>query len=86
MHEKSVFCVISVSFTKMYYLLMTALILVVFIVVTRILSSLVKGCLVSVLVFLIVITAFLLYKSTVEPIEVFGIYKIHNLEITKLNN
>jgi hypothetical protein len=26
----------------------------------------------------------LLYKSSVEPIEVFGIYKINNFEITKL--
>lgn len=68
----------------MYYVLMALLILVVFVVAARILSSLVKGCFVAVSLFLIVITIFLLYKSTVEPIEVFGIFKIDNLKITKL--
>jgi len=48
------------------------------------LSSLIKGCFVAVSLFLIVITIFLLYKSTVEPIEVFGIYRIDNFRITKL--
>ncbi|KKS30898.1 MAG: hypothetical protein UV03_C0018G0003 [candidate division WWE3 bacterium GW2011_GWE1_42_16] len=68
----------------MYYVLMTLLILVVFIVATRILSSMLKGCFVAVGLLLIVITIFLLYKSTVEPIELFGIYRIDNFQITKL--
>ncbi|OGC59741.1 hypothetical protein A2380_03130 [candidate division WWE3 bacterium RIFOXYB1_FULL_43_24] len=63
---------------------MTLLILVVFIVATRILSSMLKGCFVAVGLLLIVITIFLLYKSTVEPIELFGIYRIDNFQITKL--
>ena len=68
----------------MYYVLMTLLILVVFIVATRILSSMLKGCFVAVGLLLIVITIFLLYKSTVEPINVFGKYRIYNFQITKL--
>ena len=68
----------------MYYVIMLLLILVVFVVAARILSSLVKGCFVAVGLFLIVITIFLLYKSTVEPVQVFGIFKIDNLKITKL--
>ncbi|HBY09815.1 hypothetical protein A2473_02815 [candidate division WWE3 bacterium RIFOXYC2_FULL_42_13] len=68
----------------MYYVILALLILVVFIVATRILSSLIKGCFVAVSLFLIVITIFLLYKSTVEPIEVFGIYRIDSFRITKL--
>lgn len=68
----------------MYYIILTAFILVVFIVTARILSSIVKGCLISIGLFLIVITGFLLYKSTVKPVEVFGIYKIDNFEITRL--
>ena len=63
---------------------MLLLILVVFVVAARILSSLIKGCFVAVSLFLIVITIFLLYKSTVEPIEVFGIYRIDSFRITKL--
>ncbi|HBT66239.1 TPA: hypothetical protein DEA81_00745, partial [candidate division WWE3 bacterium] len=68
----------------MYYVVLTLLILVVFVVAARILSSVVKGCFLAVGLFLIVITIFLLYKSTVEPIEVFGIYRIDNFRITKL--
>ena len=67
----------------MYYVILALLILVVFVVSARILSSLVKGCFVAVGLFLIVITIFLLYKSTVEPVQVFGIFKIDNLKITK---
>ena len=68
----------------MYYVILALLILVVFVVATRILSSLIKGCFVAVSLFLIVITIFLLYKSTVEPVKVFGIYRIDNFRITKL--
>ncbi len=68
----------------MYYLIIAAITLVVFVVTARILSSLVKGCFVALGVFLIVITAFLVYKSSGEPIELFGIYRLHNFEITKL--
>ncbi|GIW69470.1 MAG: hypothetical protein KatS3mg101_0217 [Patescibacteria group bacterium] len=68
----------------MFYLIAAFLILVVFVVTARILSSLIKGCLIALGVFIIVITAFLVYKSSREPVELFGIYRLHNFEITKL--
>ncbi|MFC1622170.1 hypothetical protein ACFL13_02190 [Patescibacteria group bacterium] len=50
----------------------------------KLLSSIVKGCLVALLIAILVIIISIFVKSTKEPVEIFGVYRINNFEITRL--
>ena len=68
----------------MYYLLLIVLVAIVFYVVTHVVSSIFKGCMVTVFVVIIGLLVFFLIKSTKEPVNVFGYYQIDNFEVTKI--
>ena len=55
-----------------------------FYAITHVVSSLLKGCLAVVSVFLIGLLVFLAIKSTKEPVIIFDSIVIENLEIRKV--
>jgi hypothetical protein len=68
----------------MYYIIFGAISLLVFYTLVKILSSVIKGCLTTVAIIVLVIALYLMYKSTVEPISVFNLYRIQNFKVTRI--
>lgn len=68
----------------MYYLLSAILFIVLYYVFMRILSSVIKGCLSAFFVFGIAIFIIIMVKSTKAPVDVFGLYTVDNLKITRI--
>ena len=68
----------------MYYIIFGALSLLVFYVLVKILSSVIKGCLSTLAIIVLVITLYLMYKSTIEPVSVFNLYRIQNFKVTRI--
>lgn len=69
----------------MFYVLSLILFIVLYYVFAKIMSSIVKGILVSLFVLIVVLTGFILYKSSNEPINLLGIYRIYNFEVVRIN-
>lgn len=67
----------------MYYIILALIALFVFYIFVKILSSVIKGCLVTVIVLVLVMTLYLMYKSTREPVSLLNLYKIQDLKITR---
>ena len=67
----------------MYYVLLLLLFGLLYYVFTKILSSVLKGCMVSLFIFVVVLAAIILYKSTKEPVNILGLYVVENFEVTK---
>ena len=67
----------------MFYLFAALFFILVFYVVSRVLKSIVKGCLT--IVFLLVVTAItvILVQSTKEPVTLFNLIEVNNLEVTR---
>jgi len=67
----------------MYYLLYLLLLVLLYYFIFKVLGSIVKGCFTFVIILAIALIGFNMIKSTKEPIDVFGIYKIENFVITR---
>jgi hypothetical protein len=68
----------------MYYIIFGAISLLVFYVLVRILSSVLKSCLLTLVFVLLVITLYLMYKSTIEPVPVLNLYRIQDFKVTRI--
>jgi hypothetical protein len=68
----------------MYYVIFGAISLLVFYVLVKILSSVLKGCLVTLVFIVLVITLYLMYKSTIEPVPVLNLYRIQDFKVTRI--
>jgi hypothetical protein len=69
----------------MYYILAAIFIIIVYVTLTKILSSIFKGCLVTVGVSVLVILGFIFLKSTKEPVTLFNKVLIDNFQVEVLN-
>ncbi|MBN1162216.1 hypothetical protein JXA34_00555 [Patescibacteria group bacterium] len=67
----------------MYYVLLLLLFGLLYYVFAKILSSMIKGCLVSAFILIVVLAGIILYKSTKEPVNILGLYVVDNFEITR---
>jgi len=67
----------------MYYLLAAIFFIVVYFALAKLLSSILKGCLVTAGIFILVVGAYIFLKSTVEPVILFDRIKIDNLRISE---
>lgn len=68
----------------MFYLLALLLFIILYYIFVKLLSSMVKGCLMAVFVLILVSVVVAFAKSTKEPVNVMGWYKIDNFNIVKL--
>ena len=68
----------------MYYLLLLLLFIVSYYVFVKLLSSLVKGCLMAVLILILFVGVTLFLKSRREPVNIFNLYKIDNFEVIRI--
>lgn len=68
----------------MYYILGAILIIIVYIVFVKILSSLLKGCLVGTGIIILVMAGFLFMKSSKEPVVLFNRYRIEDFKISRI--
>lgn len=69
----------------MFYLLSLLLFIILYYIFVKLLSSLVKGCLMAVFVLLLVTVIFLFVRSASEPVEILGRYEIDNFEVTRIS-
>ncbi len=69
----------------MYYLLALLLFILLYYIFVKLLSSIVKGCLVAFLVFLLTVIIVNMIRSTVAPVNILGLYRIDNFEIERLD-
>ena len=68
----------------MFYLLAALLFIILYYVFVKLLSSIVKGCLVAVLVLILVVAGSILFRSTRNPVYILDWYKVDNFNIVKL--
>jgi hypothetical protein len=68
----------------MYYVLAAIFFIVVYFAFAKLLSSILKGCLVTAGVFILLLTSYVLLKSSVEPVILFDRYKIKNFRIEEI--
>jgi hypothetical protein len=68
----------------MYYLIFALITLLVFYVVMKIVSSVIKGCLVTLVFVTLVLAVYLMYKSTIEPVTVLNLYRIQDFKVTRI--
>ncbi len=70
----------------MYYVLAAIFFIIVYFALTKILSSLLKGCLVTLGIFILFVGGYVFLKSTKEPVLLFNTYIVDNFKITKVEN
>ncbi len=70
----------------MYYVLAAIFFIIVYFALTKILSSMLKGCLVTLGIFILISSGYALLKSTKEPVTLFNTYVIDNFNISKIEN
>jgi ascorbate-specific PTS system EIIC-type component UlaA len=68
----------------MFYLLAALLFIILYYVFVKLLSSIVKGCLVAVLVLFLVLAGSVFIRSTKRPVYIFDWYKVDSFNIVKL--
>lgn len=68
----------------MFYLLAALLFIILYYVFVKLLSSIVKGCLVAVLVLILIMAGSVLVRSTKYPVYILNWYKVDNFNIEKL--
>ena len=68
----------------MNYFIYILITLVVYFVVTKVLGSLIKGCLSAILFLIIAFIVVSMLKSTQQTVDIFGLYQIDNFIIKKL--
>lgn len=67
----------------MYYLLALLLFVLLYYVFTKILSSLIHGCITAVGVFLIIMIVSIFIRSIKEPVSIFGVYQVDKFKVTR---
>lgn len=70
----------------MYYILAAIFFIIVYFALTKILSNLLKGCLVTVGIIALIAAGYVSLKSTKEPVILFNTYVVDNFKITKIEN
>ncbi|MFZ2663776.1 MAG: hypothetical protein WAX66_00190 [Patescibacteria group bacterium] len=68
----------------MYYVLVTILGLLIFVLFLKALGSVIKGILTTLFVFAGIFAIIVMVKSLSNPVSVLGMYKVDNLVITKV--
>lgn len=68
----------------MFYLLAALLFIILYYVFVKLLSSIVKGCLVAVLVLILVLAGITMVRSTKEPVNILNLYQVDNFNIERL--
>jgi len=68
----------------MFYLLALLLFIILYYVFMKLLSSIVKGCMMAVFVVVLVSLVFVFVKSSQEPVYLFNKYKVDNFKVVKL--
>jgi uncharacterized membrane protein len=68
----------------MYYVLALLLLIVIYYLFVKVLSSLAKGCISGVLFAIGVAIVLVFVRSRNAPIDVFGLYRIDNFEVKKI--
>ena len=68
----------------MFYILTLILFIVLYYVFVKILSSIIKGCLVSGGIVFAIFVGYTLYKSTIAPVQIFGIWEVSNMKVVKI--
>ena len=69
----------------MFYILSLILFVVLYYVFAKLMSSIIKGILGACFLIIVVLAGFILYKSSKEPIDFFGIYRIYNFEVIRID-
>jgi len=69
----------------MYYILVGVLALLIFILFIKALGSIVKGVITTAFVVAVIAFIVIMGKSISEPIDIFGMYRIDNMQITKFD-
>ena len=73
-----------VTMNSVYYLLALIFFGILYFTLAKLLSSILKGCLVSVGIFVIVFGTYVFLKSTKEPVVLFHSILIDNFDVTYL--
>ena len=68
----------------MYYVIASTLALLVFILFIKALGSVIKGILTTTFVIAVIAFIYVMFSSISKPVELFGLYRVDNFEITKL--
>lgn len=68
----------------MYYILIVIFLIIVYFALTKILSSIFKGCMVTLGIFVLLAAGYIMFKSTKEPIRLFNTFVVDNFQITRL--
>ena len=68
----------------MYYLLALLLFIICYYVFVKLMSSIVKGCLMAVFVLILVTVVVIFVRSSKEPVNILNMYKVDNYEVTKI--
>lgn len=69
----------------MYYILVGVLALLIFILFIKALGSVIKGVITTAFVVAVIAFIVIMGKSISEPIDIFGMYRIDNMQITKFD-
>ncbi|MBW6441434.1 hypothetical protein K0B04_00805 [Patescibacteria group bacterium] len=67
----------------MYYILAATFALLIFVLFIKALGAVLRGILTTVFLIIIVVSVIIMFKSLNEPVELFGLYRVENFEITK---
>lgn len=67
----------------MYYLLAAIFFIVVYFALAKLLSSILKGCLVTAGIFILLAGGYIFLKSTTEPVILFEKIKIENFKVSE---
>ncbi len=68
----------------MFYLLALLLFIILYYVFVKLLSSIVKGCMMAVFVVALVSLVIVFVKSSQEPVYLLDMYKVDNFEVVRL--
>lgn len=67
----------------MYYVLTILFFIILYLIFTKLLSSIVKGCLLSIGIVIFGIVIFVSLKSTKEKVILFNTFEVDNFQITR---
>ena len=68
----------------MYYVIASTLAVLVFILFIKALGSVLKGIITTTFVIAVIAFIYVMFRSISKPVELFGLYRVDNFEITKL--
>ena len=68
----------------MYYLLAAVFFIIVYFALAKLLSSILKGCLVTAGIFILLVGSYIFLKSTTEPVILFERFRIEDFKITEI--